>query len=250
MKFQNFTTLALGICSFFGLYVTSINAYDSIWQSESINKPTNKVQQFHPRRPTTRVNVIVGGNDHSIKAATVVASPAEEYPRGLKKRAVRLWTAEEERRLLELRDQDGLSWDEIRGFYPWRSRAALQAKHRVLTDSKEEKFRLWTEEEKALLVELVEADIPWEDVAKRFPGRSIQSLRQQYRYSTRDRRIENAASRKWTREEIELLLRLEEEGVPWEERVAFFDNRSLIALKYQLIAIRRSRPPFTSEEDD
>ena len=242
MKFQNFTTLALGLCSFFGLTVSSINADDSIRQSESTDGPTNKVQQFHPRRPRAGVNVIGGDDDYSIKAATVVASPAEEHPRNLKKRAP--WTAEEETLLLELRDQRGLPWDEIREFFPERSWVALRAKYQDLTeeaDGKKENLGYWTEEEKTLLVELVDANIPWEDIAKRFPERSIQALREQYNFSTRGGRVaDGGAFRQWTPEENELLLRLAEEDIPWEEKAAFFDNRSLAALKQRYIAISTS----------
>lgn len=262
MKFQNFTTLALGIYSFFGLCVSSINADDSFWLSESTDGPTNKVQQYHPRRPPTRVNVIGGGNDYPIKAATVVASPAEEHPRNLKKRATEPWTVEEVKLLLELKDQRGLPWDEIRGFYPERSGAALRTKYQALTrepvreeetlnswTEEENTFNPWTEEENILLIELAEADIPWEDVARRFSGRSIPALREQYHYLTRDRRIAGSAYRPWTPEEDELLLKMVEDKVPWEERLAFFDDRSLTALWSRLAALRRSRRSSTSEED-
>ena len=166
-----------------------------------------------------------------------------------------LWSTREDALLLELRGQR-LSWPEIQKSFPDRTWTAIKKRYYKLTEDPnrvKKAQKAWTKEEKKLLVELAESNIPWKEIAKSFPERNIPSLRDKYRYLIRGRSIPKTYKRRYTAEENELLIKLAEEGVPWEERVKFFDNRTLQALEsqYTKIATSKSWPPvYTSEDDD
>ena len=171
------------------------------------------------------------------------------------------WTFEEEQLLLKLREQE-LSWEQIKEeFFPKRSWTALIAKHHKLTKD-QSKIRKapkpWTDEEVELLLELKESEPPlsWEDITKSFPGRSKTAVGNKYYMMSKVVSVPKTfhTQRPWTADEIELLLKLGKEGVPWKERVHFFNNRTLKALKERYKKLVPPKPPpfgrFTSEEDN
>ena len=253
MKFKNVITL--GTCSFFCFSILSVNADDSVQSTDP-----NRVGRFSCSHcspsPPTRVRSIRGddNNNNSIKA--VVASGEPRFF----KRSGRGWTDEEEDRLLELTEQRRMPFAEIQQkFFPERTENALRTKHNQLThdfykDEREQKK--WTEEQKRLLIKLVESNTPWSETAWFFPGRSVDALRGMYRSAKGDRFVPKRIIREWTTEENELLLRLAEEGIPWKKRVAFFDNRTLEAMQRQYTKVRTGPKPkpkpgiYTSEEDN
>ena len=166
------------------------------------------------------------------------------------------WTAEEEERLVALREQE-MSWEEISELFPERSWQALMAKyHRLTPDVLTRTVNFWTEEEKKLLLELVEAGKSWEEIAEYFPGRTVTAVRATHNRLTTDVQAPRRVVRKWTAEEDELLLELAKARVPWEERVTHFDSRTLGALttRYEILKApgtpREGLEIFTSEEDD
>ena len=102
---------------------------------------------------------------HSVKST---ASKPKLFRRGQK------WTAEEEERLIRLRAQR-ISWDELVESFPGRTWTAIRAKYSKLTMDRSKppkKVVRWTKEEKELLLELVKTGVSYEEIAKRFPGRS------------------------------------------------------------------------------
>lgn len=161
------------------------------------------------------------------------------------------WTAEEEERLIRLRAQS-LSWQELADVhFPWRTGDALRTKYSMLTRDPSKpprKTRRWTKEEKDLLVELVEMGESYEEIAKRFPGCSPNTLQAQYRSLTQGRHVPTTVFKKYTAEEDERVLELRREGLRWREIVLLFDDRSIDSLRRRYKVLIAS--DFTSEEDE
>ena len=209
-------TLTLGAFLIFGLCALHVKAEVSV---QSFSSPSIG-QQLSRAARTEHVD-----GDPSL--------PAVSYAR-LSKRA-RSWTPEEEELLLKLRSKR-MSWDEIEKRFPGRSWTALQQKYNKLTpksDRNPVKYKSWTKEEQDLLLELVEANKTWREIGEFFPGRSTETIYGKYRYLTKGNPVPKRVQESWTAEENELLIRLAKEKVPWEGRVTFFKNRSLVALRNQ-----------------
>lgn len=233
------------VSSFFlGLYLLNLNA------EVSAQPNLSKIRQTYS---LASQNEDVGSN---LSPANPVR-PAALEPKLFKR--VNRWTFEEEGLLLKLREEQQLSWKQIQEeYFPERSWKALQIRFYRLTKDpsqpKVEARRPWTDEEKELLFKLRESNLSWAEIVESFPGRSKSALVGKYRSLTYDRSAPGVFQKKWTAEENELLLKLGKEGMPWKERVKFFDNRTLRALQtqYKKLVPSRQPPPrlFTSEEDD
>ena len=159
------------------------------------------------------------------------------------------WTAEEEERLVELRDQRK-SWAELSILLPGRTWTALKTRYNRLTKDRRTtrmNLRLWTDEEEELLIELMEMDVSDEELVQYFPGRSLGSIKAKSSYIFNDASIPNRIRREYTAEEDELILELGKENIPWEERVKYFDNRTLSALRHRYKKL--TSQVFTPEED-
>ena len=200
----------------------------------------------------TRAEIIHGNPLPIIKSGNAAASERKLFRRGQQ------WTAEEDQRLLALRAQQR-PWSEIKEVFPQRSWRALETRYYKIrpdppTPIKEPNF--WTEEEKKLLLELVETNISWEEIAKNLPGRTVPKIQHKYLTLSKGYQIPEDANKRWTTEEDELLLEIAEARVPWTEGVAFFENRSARALKSRYERLNSPRTPskpkgtFTTEEDD
>lgn len=162
------------------------------------------------------------------------------------------WTVADEELLLELRKQR-IPWSEMEEYFPGRSWSALQQKYYVLINKAGKrpnaKSTGWTTAEEDLLFVLVKANRSWTQIGSYFPGRNGKQAYEHYRYITKGRSAPRKVHKKWTTEEEELLMRLAKENVPWEERVAYFEDRGLSALKsryYKLasnvVDLRRYQP--------
>ena len=112
-------------------------------------------------------------------------------------KAYKLWTPEEEERLLKLKKQK-LPWSEIVNSFPERSIKSLKNKYRRL----QSKFLAseWTTEEDKLLVKLRESNTPWEEIVTYFDNRSIKSLEERFASLT-------SPLRRYTSKEDRLILR-------------------------------------------
>ena len=169
------------------------------------------------------------------------------------------WTAEEEKLLLKLRGQR-MSWAEINKFFPERSWAALATKYYHLVQDPSIKkiprtVKLWTYEENELLLELVETNISWREIAKYFPSRSLKAIKGHLYFLKSDSSAPQSITSQFTAEEDELLIQLGKAGIPWKERAKFFENRTISGLKTRYSRIDpASKTPsyrkYTSEEDD
>ena len=133
-------------------------------------------------------------------------------------RRAQRWTGEEEQRLLELRRQK-VPWDKIMDEFPGRSWSSLTNKYVRLTEdpSKVPKRQKapppWTDEEQELLLELVESNLPWREIAERLPGRTETAARGKYRLLSGNF-VPRKTWKHFSAEEDELLLELDKAGVP------------------------------------
>ena len=109
----------------------------------------------------------------------------------------RLWTPEEEKKLLELGDR-GFSWEEMAKFIPGRTPFAVREHYKLVMDQKS-----FTAEEEKLLLRLRKADISWDNIAVWFRWRSIQTLKRQYRASKSSTTFKR---REWTPEDDDRLI--------------------------------------------
>ena len=150
----------------------------------------------------------------------------------LEKRGAK-WTAEEENRLIKLREEDK-TWEELVDDFPGRTWRSLVARYHKLRPSPQqrESVKHWTREEDELLLELKEKDISWKEIAESFPGRSPSAVRSHYNF-LRSERIQAPSStwKYYTAEENELLLKVAELDISWDAKAEYFPDRSAISLK-------------------
>ena len=176
-----------------------------------------------------------------------VPSATGLFKRGRKKR----WDAEEEGRLIELREQQGLTWQEIDAHFPDRGWRSLEAKYRRLTQDLSEPvgtrtaYRRWTADEDDLLRQLgATGDLSWKEVAQSFPGRTALAVGTRYGVLTKGKPAPAGLTTRFTAAEDELLLKLsEDEDMTWAQRAEFFDNRSARALEDRYARVRPPRTP-------
>lgn len=168
----------------------------------------------------------------------------------------RPWSSEELELLLELREEQHLPWNEISKFFPQRGWQALISRYSIITRDPnriKKKIKPWADKETDVLLKLRKMGLSWDEIAEHIPGRSINAVKRKYRHLHEDVKVPKAIQRQWSTKENKLILKLVEEGVPWKERVKYFDNRSLKALKSQFTKLKSPNPPpdekYTSEED-
>ena len=185
------------------------------------------------------------------------AGPVQSTPRLIKRG--RNWTGEEEEHLLQLRDDQDMSWAELTEQFEGRSWRSLTSKYYKLKQDPsaptKKRAKLWTPEEKQRILKLREAGTPesWEEVAKLFPGRTAMAVEAYYYLITRKERPVPASTLAFfSAEEDELLLELKDIVMSWKERNKHFKNRSLNSLKkrYRRLTEDRVRNKRWTDEDD
>lgn len=169
----------------------------------------------------------------------------------------RPWSPEELKLLVELREERKLPWNKINEFFPQRGWQALKTRYSIITrDSNriKKKVKPWTHKERDALLKLKKTGLSWREIAEHIPGRSPMAVKRKYQHLHKDVKVPKAINRKWSAKENKLILKLAEEGVPWKERVKYFDNRSMKAVKNQFSKLMSPNPPrygnYTPEEDD
>ena len=183
-------------------------------------------------------------------------------------RRAKKWTKDEERLLLDLREQRK-AWDEIAAYFPERTWRAVQARYLKLTrdpsvpKKKRKKAERWTPEEEELLVELRDGlGLPWNDIDQHFPNRAWKALERKYYQLKRGRPApKTILDESWTPEEYDQLMALKEEGKSWKEIAEAMPGRSQKALesRYRFWTRRTQGIPtptkrgfkeFSREEDE
>ena len=176
--------------------------------------------------------------------ATDVKSSEISFGPNLFKRA-KLWTAEEERRLIQLREEDGLSWKSMQDEFPERTWKALSARYGRLTKDASAPKRQrtpWSDGEDRRLRELVKKNVPWKETVNDFPGRSVEAIKAHYYYLTSDEPSAPELVRKrYTTDEDNRLLALKRANTRWDEIYDSFPDRSEESLRYRYYLL--TRPP-------
>ena len=230
MNFRFVSSLLLGTYSF-SFHVSNIKAEGVSLQSSP---------------PTVRqTNSLINGAENT--NANINGSEAKLFRRG------QLWTHEEEQLLLKLREEER-PWDEISEFFPERNWQALASRYHSLKRTMQEKpkeVQSWTPEEDKVLLDLRETGISWRKIAESLPERNERAIRNRYRHLKRGSPAPKEFRRRYSAEEDELLLKLAEAGIPWEERVTYFDDRSHKSLEQRFTKISQTKVAghFSSEED-
>ena len=138
------------------------------------------------------------------------------------KRAGKRWTDEEVDYLVELREEEELSWEEIAEFFPERKWGGVKQKYERLNRDplapKTKERRLWTPEEDERLLELKREDKSWEEMAEFLKGRTPSAIKTHYYYITgEDKQAPASTRRKYTEEDDNLLLEALREGLSTTE---------------------------------
>ena len=211
------------------------------------------------RSPEIRKPLLLNSRAALVSSAEDVKSKTASTPKldkGAKIKRGLLWTAEEEERLVRLREEDR-SWEELAEYFPGRTWQALASKYYKLKGLSEPKAEVkhWTTEEDETLLELKEKNEPWGDIVKRFPERSPAAIRSHYTYLRRDQSLAPASTWKpYTDEEKELLLKVAGTDTTWSERAKQFPGRSGRSLKSQYAKLKQEDPQdfhyWTSDEED
>ncbi len=147
------------------------------------------------------------------------------------------YTTEEDRLLKELKEEKGLSWENIAESFaeqfPRRTARALERHYgRFLrSEPAQELARPYTLDEDQCLEVLKRRGLPWHEIVSYFPGRTVLGLKKRWNGYLKveldlDRQITN-----FTPEEDELLIRLKGQGLTWAEIVKSFKGRTLHGLQ-------------------
>ena len=149
------------------------------------------------------------------------------------------WTREEDKILLKLKERNE-SWENIAKRFPKRSQAAISSRWTYLRrDNKQAPAvtrKEYTDEENELLLAVAEMDIRWSERAKYIPGRSVQSLQNQY---LRLKQGDPQDSNHWTSDEEDRVVEELERGKTVEE-VGESLGRSTKAVNTKVYQLRRS----------
>ena len=92
----------------------------------------------------------------------------------------------------------------------------------------------------------------WIQIAKVLPGRKAETIRNHHVYLKSRDSAPKEFRRKYSAAEDRLLLELTEAGIPWEERVTRFEDRSYWSLIQRLTKLTepKTKGNFTPEEDN
>ena len=249
--------LVLGAYSFLlGSCAVLDNKAAELAEVDSVPSYSSKVRQTYSHVTSRARDAHRSSSDLSpVDSVTVAAS---EPTKILKRARGEPWSREEENRLLKLRGQ-GMSWAEIHEFFPQRSWEAVSGRYYRLSGDPSakkppKKAKTWDAEEDKLLLELREENLPWVEIAKRFPARTAGAIQHRYRLLRRGNPAPEDVVRNYSAEEDKRLLKLAKSGIPWEERVKFFENRTLRGLKARFDKISpvksSKKGPFTPKEHD
>lgn len=216
---------------------------------------SSKIRQAYPYSlATSHAKIFAEGSDLSpIGSVEAAASePTKLFKRG------RRWTSDEEELLLKLRGQR-MSWAEIEKYFPGRGWKAVSTKYYDLVrdpsaEKTSSKTKFWTREEDKLLLKLVEINTSWEEIGEQLPGRTLGALKSRYKFLINGpRKAPEGVAKEFSAEEDKLLLELDKKGVPWKDRLRFFENRTLPAIQSRFVKITPLRSPalrkYTPEED-
>jgi hypothetical protein len=136
------------------------------------------------------------------------------------------WSKDKTLQLKKLREEDGLVWQEIVKSFPGRSVRSCQARYERNAFDGEKRVQVrWSNEADLQLTKLREEDgLKWEDIAKFFPGRSVNSC--QTRYGSHVK--EGETTFYWSTEaDLQLKkLREEDNGLTYEDIANSFPGRS------------------------
>ncbi len=95
-----------------------------------------------------------------------------------------VYTPEQNQLIKKLRDEEYLLWGEIRKYFPGLTWAELKDHYETNLREETQKSRpltVYTPEEDHLLIRLKEEEnLPWKEIAKRFPGRTQAALQLHY----------------------------------------------------------------------
>ena len=199
-------------------------------------------------------------HDKNHKLLVPLLGPGQSAPSLIRREKTwKKWTAEEEERLMELREKQ-VPWNEVVKSFPERNWKALVTKYNRLAQDpsapKTERAKLWTPEENQRLLELKEtgASRSWGEIAESFPGRSQTAVKSHYASLTKDRSVPTSVYVAFTTEEDELLLNLENKGMSFEEMTNHFENRSTASLRARHYTLNsaegRSYATWTEEDDN
>ena len=239
------STVALGLIPYF-LFIFFLTSHALESESEH-SFPKEKIERLEHRSATTDDTYLVPRAEH-VKGDVLSTTP-KLFRRG------RPWTAEEEYLLTKLRDE-GTPWTEMEKYFPDRSWKALHSKHYSLVGDLPKPGRTeipWTPEENERLLGLVEGGVPWKEVAKLFPRRTLSGIQSHYGFLKSGELASTPAKarNKFTAEEDKLLSELVGVGRSWSEIAKFFPVRSTNALRsrYRLLGKSPQKPRWTAEED-
>jgi myb proto-oncogene protein len=153
----------------------------------------------------------------------------------------RYWSEEEDEKLRQAVEQYGAKhWKTIATFVPGRTQVqCLQRWNKVLKPGL--KKGAWTEEEDSTLQRLVnklESEVNWSEVAYRIPGRSAKQCRERWSFNL-DPQIDKSD---WSPEEDEVLLAAQVKlGNKWSQIALQLPGRTENAIKTRFKSILRAR---------
>ena len=214
-----FSNLAvLGISSFFLVACALEPKTEAGLQLESPPPPPPPPPpQIQPAQlPASHAGYIKKGSSIS-PARSIRWAPSATQ---LFKRAGQRWKDEEDDLLVELREEQSLSWSEIAEAFPERSWGALKQRYDglmrdPLAPKGRRRGRIWTPEEDERLLELARTGISWEEMADSLPGRSPEAIEGHYYYKllVRDKQAPTITRKRYTEEEDDILSEALEEGL-------------------------------------
>ena len=141
------------------------------------------------------------------------------------------WTAEEDIKLLEMRELDIFTWEDIAAHFDGRTVSALRTRFWRIMSQRDELTRrgdYWTPAEDAKLLRLVGQGLRSEDIAEALSDRTQAGVNARYTYLTGETiDSESGRGKKYTEKEDALLLQLGgRKDMKWKEKAEFFPRRS------------------------
>lgn len=152
------------------------------------------------------------------------------------------WTSEEEARLLDL-VESGVQFSEMPQILRGRTLKAIRSKYRTLTEgfpAPNLYKKQYTAAEDELILELAEAGLTWDEIAKHFKWRNANSLRRRFA------KLTSTTRRRYSPEEDELILQLAQLNITWKEMAKHFNGRSVKSIKQRYVQLAPDRPRIRS----